>query len=216
MRTTIYLVRHGSVVGAETRRFIGHLDVPLSPTGEAEAAALGRRLANTRLAAAYSSDLVRTRRTAEILTAPHGLVAVALPALREFSMGRWEGLTAAEIRTLDPTAFDAWMADIGRFQFPGGESLADVSARAWPAFEWIAARHPCARVLVVAHGGPNRIVMCRALGIPAERILALGQDYAALSMLERGPLGWTLKLLNHREPLPQAGESPSGTEPAST
>ena len=38
--TTIYLVRHGSVVGAETRRFIGHLDVPLSPLGEAQIAAL--------------------------------------------------------------------------------------------------------------------------------------------------------------------------------
>ncbi len=201
MRTTIYLVRHGSVVGAETRRFIGHLDVPLSPVGEAEAAALGRRLANTKLAAAYCSDLARTRRTAEILAAPHGLEVIPLPELREFSMGRWEGLTAAEIRALDPAAFETWMADIGRFQFPGGESLPDVSARAWPAFEGIAARHPGSRVLVVAHGGPNRIVMCRALGVSPGRILALGQDYAALSVLERGPSGWALNLLNHREPL---------------
>jgi broad specificity phosphatase PhoE len=200
VRTTIYLVRHGSVVGAETRRFIGHLDVPLSPTGEAEATALGRRLAGTRLAAAYCSDLARARRTAEILARPHGLEAVALPALREFSMGRWEGLTAAEIRALDPTAFEAWMADVGRFQFPGGESLADVSARAWPAFEEIAARHSGSRILLVAHGGPNRIVLCRALGILPARILALGQDYAALSVLERDPSGWTLRLLNHCEP----------------
>ena len=201
MPTTIYLVRHGSVVGAETRRFIGHLDVPLSTEGEAEAVALGRRLAGATLAAAYSSDLARTRRTAEILAAPHGLPVVSVPALREFSMGRWEGLTAAEIRALDPVAFDAWMADVGRFQFPGGESLSDVSARAWPAFERIAAHHPASRVLVVAHGGPNRIVLCRALGIRPERILALGQDYAALSVLERGPSGWILRLLNHREPL---------------
>jgi alpha-ribazole phosphatase len=202
VRTTIYLVRHGSVVGAETRRFIGHLDVPLSAMGEAEVTALGRRLAGVKLAAVYSSDLARTRRTAEILAAHNGLEAVPLPELREFSMGRWEGLTAAEIRALDPAAFEAWMSDVGRFQFPGGESLSDVSARAWPAFEDIAARHPGARVLVVAHGGPNRIVMCRALGVPPERILALGQDYAALSVLERGPSGWALRLLNHREPLP--------------
>ena len=201
MPTTIYLVRHGSVVGAETRRFIGHLDVPLSPMGEAEAAALGRRLAGAKLAAAYSSDLARTRRTAEILAAPHGLEVVPVPDLREFSMGCWEGLTADEIRALDPAAFEAWMADVGRFQFPGGESLTDVSARAWPAFEGIATRHPGSRVLVVAHGGPNRIVLCRALGIRPERILALGQDYAALSVLERGPSGWVLRLLNHHEPL---------------
>ena len=94
------------------------------------------------------------------------------------------------------------MSDVGRFQFPDGESLADVSSRAWAAFEGIADRHPGSRVLVVAHGGPNRIVLCRALGIRPERILALGQDYAALSVLERRPSGWILRLLNHREPLP--------------
>ena len=201
MPTTIYLVRHGSVVGAETRRFIGHLDVPLSPRGELEAAALARRLASVKLAAAYSSDLSRTRRTAEILTRPHRLEAVAVPALREFAMGRWEGLTAEEIRALDPAAFDAWMADVGRFQFPDGESLGDVTARVWPALEAIVERHAGGTVLVVAHGGPNRIVLCQALGMPLERILSLGQDYAALSVIERNREGWRLRLLNHREPL---------------
>jgi alpha-ribazole phosphatase len=199
--TTIYLVRHGSVVGAETRRFIGHLDVPLSPRGELEAAALARRLATVKLAAAYSSDLSRTRRTAEILSGPHRLEPVAVPALREFAMGRWEGLTAEEIRALDPAAFDAWMADVGRFQFPDGESLGDVTARVWPALEAIVERHAGGTVLVVAHGGPNRIVLCRALGMPLERILSLGQDYAALSIIERNREGWRLRLLNHREPL---------------
>ena len=200
-RTTVYLARHGSVVGSETRRFIGHLDVPLSPRGEAESAALARRLAGAPLAAAYSSDLVRTRRTAEIVCAPHGIGVEPVPALREFSMGRWEGLTAEEIRAREPGGFDAWMADIGRFQFPEGESLPDVEARAWPAFEAIVARHAGERVLVVAHGGPNRIVLCRALGLPLDRILTLGQDYAGLSVLEAGGHSWVLRLLNHREPI---------------
>lgn len=201
MTTTIYLVRHGSVVGAETRRFIGHLDVPLSPLGEAEAAALARRLSDVPLAAVYASDLARTSRTAQILAAPHGLEAVPVAALREFAMGRWEGLTADEIRGLDPEAFRTWMADVGHFKFPGGESLPDVAARAWPAFEAILARHAGASVLVVAHGGPNRILLCRALGVPPERILSLGQDYAALSVIERARGQWMLRLLNHREPL---------------
>ena len=42
----IYLLRHGEVTEAETRRFIGHLDVPLSARGEAECAAQARRLAS--------------------------------------------------------------------------------------------------------------------------------------------------------------------------
>ncbi len=202
MRTLIYLIRHGSVMGAETRRFIGHLDVPLSPLGERQMTALARRLAEVKIEAVYTSDLSRTQRSARILAASHGLTAVEMPELREFAMGRWEGLTAAEIRALDAAAFTKWMADVAGYQFPGGESLAQLSARAWPAFERIVATHTGGSVAIVAHGGTNRLILCRALGLPSERLLALGQDYAGLSVLERSGPGWTLRLLNHREPLP--------------
>lgn len=200
MQTVVYLVRHGSVVGAETRRFIGHLDVPLSPLGESQMAALARRLTGVRLEAVYSSDLARTRRSARILAEPHRLTPAELPELREFAMGRWEGLTAEEIRRLDSAAFAAWMADVGGYQFPGGENLAQLEARAWPAFERIVGAHRGAAVAVVAHGGTNRLILCRALGLPPERILALGQEYAALSVLERRGERWGLRLLNHCEP----------------
>jgi broad specificity phosphatase PhoE len=190
------------VVGAETRRFIGHLDVPLSPLGEAQIGALAARLRGVALDAIYCSDLRRTRRSAEILAAPHRLTPISDPALREFAMGRWDGLTAEEIRALDASAFDAWMGDVGRFQFPGGESLPDLEARAWPAFESIVTRHAGGAVAIVAHGGSNRMILCRALRLGPERLLALGQDYAALSVLEGAGSRWRLRVLNHREPAP--------------
>jgi broad specificity phosphatase PhoE len=121
--------------------------------------------------------------------------------LREFAMGQWDGLTAEEIRALDAAAFRAWMADVGRFQFPGGESLQDLEARVWPAFDRIVAAHPGRTVAVVAHGGSNRAILCRVLGLGPERLLALGQDYAALSILEWSGARWALRLLNHCEPL---------------
>jgi len=199
--TTVYLVRHGSVVGAETRRFIGHLDVPLSPLGVAQVDALSRRLTAVAFTAIYCSDLQRTRQSAEILAAPHDLTPVRDAALREFAMGEWDGLTAEQIRARDARGFDAWMADVGRFQFPGGESLPDLVARAVPSFEALVARHEGGTVAVVAHGGSNRAILCHALGLGPERLLALGQDYAALSVLERVGGRWTLRLLNHCEPL---------------
>ena len=199
MSTTVYLIRHGSVIGAETRRFIGHLDVPLSPLGERQMGALARRMESVKLDAVYSSDLARTRRSAEILAAPHGLDPVAVPELREFSMGHWEGLTAEEIRGRDATAFATWMADVGGYQFPGGEGLALLARRAWPAFSRIVAAHAGGSVAIVAHGGTNRMILCRALGLGGERLLALGQDYAALSVLVGDDERWTLRLLNHHE-----------------
>jgi broad specificity phosphatase PhoE len=178
--------------------------VPLSPLGAAQIAALAARLSRARFDAIYCSDLVRTRRSAEILAAPHRLAPIADPALREFAMGDWDGMTAEEIRAVDPAAFKAWMADVGRFQFPGGESLQDLEARVLPAFEAIVARHPGTTVAVVAHGGSNRAILCRALGLGPERLLALGQDYAALSVIERASGRWTLRLLNHCEPCVEA------------
>jgi len=182
--TWIYLVRHGSVVGAETRRFIGHLDVPLSPSGEAEIERLAARLARVPLAAVYASDLLRSRLSAEIIARPHGLTSRIEPALREMAMGRWEGLTADEITAREPEAFKEWMARIGEFPFPEGESVPDLLARAWPAFERVVGAHAGERVAVVAHGGTNRAILCRALGLPLDRLLVFGQDYAALSLLE--------------------------------
>jgi broad specificity phosphatase PhoE len=116
-------------------------------------------------------------------------------------MGRWEGLTGDEIRALDAAAFAAWMADVGGYRFPDGENLEQLAARAWPALQQIIATHPEEAVLVVAHGGTNRVLLCKALGIAPDRILALGQDYAAVSVLERSAGGWRLSLLNHREPI---------------
>jgi len=161
-------------------------------------AALAQRLAGAKLAAIYASDLTRTQQSAEILARPHGLRPVWMPELREFAMGRWEGLTGEEIRALDPGAFARWMADVAGYQFPGGESLTELAARAWPAFGRIVAAHAGASVAIVAHGGTNRLVLCRALGLGPERLLALGQDYAGLSILEETEGCWTLRVLNDR------------------
>jgi broad specificity phosphatase PhoE len=193
----IYLLRHGEVVRADTRRFIGHLDVPLSPGGEAQCAAQARRLAALPIDALYSSDLERARRSGEIIGAPHGLRPTALPALREMAMGRWEGLTADEIRAREPDAFRDWMTRIGEFPFPEGESVPDLVARAGPAFDCIVAAAGGA-VAIVAHGGTNRALLCRALGVPLDRLLAFGQDYGALSVLEGTSSGWVLRRLNER------------------
>ena len=196
--TLIYLFRHGEVVLAETRRFIGHLDVPLSALGERQSAAQSARLSSVKLAAVFASDLARARRTGEIIGAPHGLTPTVVPELREMAMGRWDGLTAAEIRRREPAKFAEWMSSVGEFPFPDGESVPDLEARAWPAFESIVAAHAGQAIAVVAHGGTNRTLICRALGLPLGRLLAIGQDYGALTVIERSEAAWHLRRLNER------------------
>jgi alpha-ribazole phosphatase len=210
--TLIYLLRHGEVTAARPRRFIGHLDVPLSEEGERQCEVQALRLAAAPLAAVITSDLRRARRSGEILGAPHGLRPEPVAALREMAMGRWDGLTAAEIEAREPRAFAEWMGDVGRFAFPEGESVTDLVARAWPAFEAIAAAYHGQAVVVVAHGGTNRALLCQALGLPLTRLLSFGQDYAALSVLERDAEAWRVVRLNECAGAPSE-EPERGTRP---
>jgi len=206
-RTLVYLFRHGEPVLAETRRFIGHLDVPLSPRGEAQCVAQSARLRDVPLAALYSSDLERARRSGELLGAPSARTPIVVPALREMAMGRWEGLTAEEIQGREPDAFATWMASVGEFPFPDGESVPDLAARAWPAFEALVTAHAGAAIAIVAHGGTNRMLLCRAMGVPLDRLLSFGQGYAAMTVLTHEAGRWALRRLNEE---PGAGTQPHG------
>jgi broad specificity phosphatase PhoE len=153
--TLIYLLRHGEIEDAERRRFVGHVDVALSPRGVRQAAAQAHRLRESGLTAIFTSDLARARHTGEIIGAPHGLRPTIVPALREMNMGRWDGLTAVEITERDPAGFAAWTARIAEVPFPDGESASDLLARAWPAFSGLLHRRVVGPIAVVGHGpGP--------------------------------------------------------------
>ena len=43
------------------------------------------------------------------------------------------------------------------------------------------------------------MILCRALGLGVDRLLALGQDYASVSVLGGSGERWTLRVLNHCE-----------------
>lgn len=66
----------------------------------------------------YCSPTPRSRATGEAL----GYAPLAQPALRECDMGRWRGLTLAEVTAREPGAVDLWLAD-PRAAPHGGESL---------------------------------------------------------------------------------------------
>ena len=67
----LLLLRHGESTWNVEQRWQGWLDAPLTPAGEAQAAARARTLAHESFAprVIYTSDLQRAARTAEIIAA---------------------------------------------------------------------------------------------------------------------------------------------------
>ena len=213
MTTRILLVRHGATVSSGEDSFNGETDIPLSELGRDEARALGRRLAEERIAAFYSSPLSRALETARLVAAPHGKEVVPLPDLREVSHGRWEGKRRAEVEELYTEEYRRWEADPFSFAPSGGETGLAVTARALPAVLGIVAAHADERVLVVSHKATIRLLLASLLGLDPRRYRdRLDCSPAGLSVLEfREAAGARLALFNDTSHYTAAGAAKGST-----
>lgn len=140
-------MRHGETLWNREGRLLGWTDLPLTPEGEAQARALKGLLPPL---PAYSSDLLRARRTAELA----GFRPEATRALREIHFGALEG---APWEALEPAYKEALLRFQG-FHPPGGESLDDFQERVFRFLEGLKAP-----ALLFTHGGVVRAAL-RALG----------------------------------------------------
>jgi alpha-ribazole phosphatase len=183
-RTRVHLLRHGEVVGAEERRYNGQADVALTPKGEAQYGFLQMRMKKLPIAAVYSSDLRRCMEGARLLAAGYGLQVSPHPELREIDAGKWQGMTWTEIEKKHPKAWKQRLKDIVNSPFPGGENLHDVAARVRPLLVDIAARHQGEDVIIVAHGGVNRILLLDAIGAPLEALFGIEQDFGCMNCID--------------------------------
>lgn len=163
--TTLWLVRHGETDWNVERRFQGKTDTALNKNGEAQARCLAPRLAEMPFDAAYSSDLRRVTRTADLaLSESNGLTLQTDVRLRELDFGTWEGLTWDDIREQHPEDFALWVDD--REQNPhGGERISEVVARVRVFIDELRAEHGKGeQVLIFAHGGTLAVLICLLLG----------------------------------------------------
>jgi broad specificity phosphatase PhoE len=162
--TTILLVRHGETDWNRERRIQGQSDPPLNELGRDQSRALAEALAGEHVDAVYASDLSRARETAEILAAQLGLPVVVDPELRELHFGPWEGRTVEELEARYADAFGRWVSG-GEAEWEGGEMHAAMADRVRRAVRRIASTHAGGRILLVAHGGPVRVLLMDAEGL---------------------------------------------------
>ena len=192
--STLFLLRHGAILQQAPRRFIGQTDHPLTDDGRRQAALGCDVLTDVPFTAVVASDLLRCQETAALVLGGRDIPIRLEPRLREIALGAFEGLTVEEVRSRFPGAYERRGCDIAGFTPQGGESFADVQARAVAALAELAPL--CGNVLVVAHGGVNRTILCHALGIDLACLFRLGQDYCRLNILDLGPDCWRVDAIN--------------------
>jgi broad specificity phosphatase PhoE len=162
----VYIVRHGESVWNSAGRIQGQQDPDLSPRGVEQSESAASKLSNLGLQAVHSSDLLRARRTAEIIALGCGLSGrhATSPALREACLGEWEGKTVAELESEYPELLARWMTDSAGNRPPGGESLEALQDRVVSYVVSTVTASLGSAIVVVTHGGPIKAVVTHVLG----------------------------------------------------
>lgn len=158
LRQELLLIRHGETEWSAAKRHTGRTDIPLTPTGERQAAALGRSLAGRRFALVLCSPLRRARQTCEL--AGYGKVATMTDDLLEWDYGVYEGKTTKEIR-LEQPGWSIWTASVAK-----GESIEQVGCRAQRVIQLALASG--GDVVLFAHAHILRILTACWLGLPPD------------------------------------------------
>jgi broad specificity phosphatase PhoE len=189
----VWLVRHGESMGnvadahaqkAQAGRLdldVRDPDVPLSDTGQSQAQALGKWLAELpeeeRPTAALSSPFNRALTTAELATDNLGITVRTDERLRERDFGAFDGMTGSGIREQFPD--EAGRRDLlGKFYYrpPGGESWADVALRIRSVLATEGLRYDCERLMIVAHQAVIMVFRYVLEELTEQELLAVDQE----------------------------------------
>jgi len=191
------MVRHGQVVGYERFPVYGHTDVQITEVGKLQMENLAERLRLANIKAIYSSDLQRTVMGARIIARHHDVPLYALPELREMHFGDWEGLTLEDIRGRFPGELEKRKAELTNYQTPGkGESIGHLSKRVMACLKRIMEEQNGNDILLVGHGGVNRVILCNALGLDLSQMFNLQQDYGCLNVIDYLSNSTLVRLVN--------------------
>ena len=194
---TLWLVRHGESAGnvardaahAEGRERIDiggrDVDVPLSPLGERQAAALGHWFAGGHedgrpeilMASPYARALQTARLFRDAGGAEAGEVICTDERLREKEFGILDGLTTPGIAAVYPDQAE-FRRVLGKFYHrpPGGESWCDVIFRLRSLMDTVSLHYAGKRVMIVAH---QVVVLCMRYvieNLDEEHILAIDRE----------------------------------------
>jgi len=194
--TRLYLLRHGSTESNRVGRYMSRSEEGLSGDGRWQVRQLAQRMACSELTAVYSSPLQRAQETAQIVAQPHRLNIEIAPEFNELDLSRWAGLTATEIASQDPEAWDIWCNDPRNLSVSGIESFVELQNRIRKGLQEITTGHPRGRIAVATHDGIIRIAVLLALGISMDNYRAITVSNTGMTILDIGPTRTYLRAFN--------------------
>ena len=148
----------------------GHADPDLAPRGIEECAERRARWARREFDLVVASDLLRSRRTAQLVIGDRDVPLRIDPRLRECDYGDLNGAPRSEVDAIRSSRLSE--------PFPGGESYEEVAGRIRALLDDLARQHPRGSVLLIGHHAPYVALEHIVRGVPlAEALASTVGDY---------------------------------------
>lgn len=171
MDTKIIMVRHAQGMGNLLGEFHGQYPSDLTELGVKQARATAEFLKNTRIDAAFASDIPRAYSTAKIIAEPHCVEVVKEEGLREICGGVWETMRFDDIAKNYPKEYDVWKNNLGNCTCPEGESVRHLADRVIKTVNKIVKENPGKNILIGTHATPVRVMTCVWRGLDISEIV---------------------------------------------
>lgn len=186
----LYLMRHGKTYEPDLdATMAGPEEDPglqLTPDGREGVERTAKALAGLGLDGAFSSTFDRSLETARLVAKPHGLSVRTRSELEELRLYPEQTDLRGTARAYVEVAKRLQSEPADRIQLSGSPSDRSLGQIVDDGFR---ALHECMstparRVLVVAHGGLNRLLLTGLMDIPLHRFIGIDQDFACVNVIE--------------------------------
>lgn len=184
MKMKLYLARHGITTWNEVNRIQGSKNPDLSAAGELQARRLARRLKKENISLIYTSDRLRSKKTARIIQKFLKVPLRHEKGLREIDLGAWEGKTPQEVNLLYQNGYRKWLQAPSKVRIPGAEPVTLFRRRVLKTFSRLLRTAPEGNILIVSHGGVIATFLASLLkGSEDYFLLRLRLDNTGLSII---------------------------------
>ena len=177
------MIRHAEAEGNLYRRLNGQHNGGVTVLGWKQIKFLEDRFKDVHIDAAYSSDLARTRETAQAIYVSHELTLTTDARLREVDVGIWEDTPWGDIQKFYPEEYKLFSRNPAAWRLEGAETFEQIQNRMISAITEIAEKHDNQTVAVVSHGMAIRIFLCGILA--SDRFTEIpNSDNTAVTVLD--------------------------------
>lgn len=172
----IDLLRHGETTAGKC--FLGSTNAVLTDKGWSQ---MHNAVSEPIYDVVIASPLLRCVDFARDYSQQHNLPLLIEDDLREIHFGEWEGKTSEQLWQSDQkTLLDFWRDPFVNTP-PQGESMTDFMARVNSCFNNVSEQFQNKNILLVAHAGVIKVMLCSVLGMNPGDMQKLTIDHGGMS-----------------------------------